>query len=281
MPGERQRRARHPRRGPLGAGVPAAACRSRRASRWPAWPTTRSTTTSWTGLPLLPHRRPAAARAAPAVDRGDAEPGRHRGPGAPGCSRRTTRRSPAGCLAAARTAWAAALANPADLRAGRGRHRRRRLRRRRRHRRVLLGRGRAVHHHRREAVTPTRSLASPLHTADVFRADGFDWSATARARPARPGHRAQRLPDRARGAGSRCVAGADKYLPTLRGQPVRHAVRPGQRALRLGLQQPGRSTTWWWWPPRTTSPATTEVPRRRAARAWTTCSAATRSTSPT
>ena len=60
--------------------------------------------------------RPAAARAAPAVDRGHAEPGRHRRAGGPAVRARTTARFAAQNLAAARTAWAAAQGQPGHLR---------------------------------------------------------------------------------------------------------------------------------------------------------------------
>ena len=96
-PGERQRRARHPRRGPLGARVPAEdAGPGRRAVRR-AWCTTRSHDANWTGLPLRPGRRPAGARAAPAVDRGHAQPGRRRGAGRPALRARTTGASRRSC----------------------------------------------------------------------------------------------------------------------------------------------------------------------------------------
>ena len=48
-PRARQRRPGHPRRGPLGAGVPAAHAGAGRASRSPAWRTTRSTTRTGPG----------------------------------------------------------------------------------------------------------------------------------------------------------------------------------------------------------------------------------------
>ncbi len=104
---------------------------------------------NWTGLPLRAAGRPAAARAAPAVDRGHAQPGRRRRAGRPAVRpvRRGVRRPAA--LTAAKTAYAAAKAHPAVYAEPDRRQRRRRVQRQRRHRRVLLGGGRAVPDHRR------------------------------------------------------------------------------------------------------------------------------------
>ena len=90
-----------------------------------------------------------SALPAPAQHRGDAEPGGQRRAGARASGRRSTRRSPTKCLAAAEKAWAAALAHPAIYADSAG-GRRRALRRRQRHRRVLLGGGRALRHHRED-----------------------------------------------------------------------------------------------------------------------------------
>ena len=201
--------------------------------------------------------RPAAARAAPAVDRRDAQPGRDRGPGGPAVRARTTRRSPARCLAAARDGVGRGEGPPGHATPPGRRHRRRRLRRQRRHRRVLLGGGRAVHHHRRDRPTADDVLASPLHTADVFAHRGLRLGLHRRARPARPGHRAQqpaRPSDRVRALRAR----RRRHVPAPRcaAQPYGVPYAPASNQLRLGLQQPVLNNAGRARPPPTTSPAT-------------------------
>ena len=238
---------------PAGSSSSCCACRCRPASRSPAWPTTRCTTSNWTGLPLAAAGRPAAARAAPAVDRGHAQPGRRRRPVRPAVRpvRRGVRR-PAAC-AAAQTAYAAAKANPARVRRPERRHRRRRLRRQRRHRRVLLGRRRAVPHHRRGGLPgrPDR-LAAPhrrrLHRhrastgAAPPRSAGSTWPPCRTDCPPPTGTgSAQSVVDRRRRATSpRCAA-------------RRTGCRcPATRAATSGAPTATSSTTRSCWPPRST-----------------------------
>ena len=235
---------------------------------------------AWTGLPLLPAPRPAssasctrpstaatlnlAATAAQAARVFRPYDRRVRRP-------RTWR--------AAQTAWAAAQGQPGDLRRPGRRHRRRRVQRRRRQRRVLLGRRRAVPHHRRAGEYRGRVLASPHHTGDIWRDRGFDWGNTAQLGRLDLATLPSPLPDRDRVRAS-VVAGRRPLPGHARGPPVRRAVRAGRQPVRLGLQQPGpqqRGRAGRRLRPHRPGP----VPRRRAGDAWTTCSAATRSTSPT
>ena len=120
-----------------------------------------------------------------------------------------------------------------------------------------------------------------VHTADVFGPSGFDWAWTAAARPARPGHRAeQRCPAGPRSAASVLERRRQATWPRSRPHAVRHAVRPdGNSTTGAPTHQVLNNLVVIATAYDLTGAA--EVPRRRAARAWTTCSAATRSTCPT
>ncbi len=212
---------------------------------------------NWTGLPLLPQRRPAAARAAPAVHRGHAQPRRDRRPG--GAAVRAVRRarSPAQSLAAAHdgvgggarptrpstptrpTASAAApTTTPTSATSSTGRP------------------PSCSSDHRRAASTGTTCSPRRTTPADIFGAARVRLGQHRRARPARPGHACPTgCPDRARVRQS-VVAGADTLPGHAEGAPVRHArTRPADEHVRLGLQQPDPQQRGRDGARRTTSPA--------------------------
>lgn len=68
-------------------------------------------------------------------------------------------------------------------------------------------------------------LSSPLHTADLFTADGFSWQSVAALGRLDLATVPNRLPDRDRTRRS-VIAGADKYLATARGQAYGVAYAP-------------------------------------------------------
>ena len=239
-PGERQRGARHPRRGPLGAGVPAEDAGAGRASRWPAWPTTRSTTRTGPACRCCRTDDPQQRELHPAVDRGDAEPGRRPPRRRPALYRpydRGVRRPKA--WPRRETAWAAAQGQP----------------------------GRATPPEpTAPAAAPTTTptsptsstgrppsctsppasrqfaddvLASPLHTGRHLRGRRLRLGHDGRARPARPGDRAEQAARPRRRCGSRCVDGRRRATwPRCRPQPYGMPYAPAEQHLRLGLQQP-------------------------------------------
>ena len=210
---------------------------------------------NWTGLPLLPHLDPQQRELHPVSTAATlnlaataAQAARLYAP--------YDRDVRGARLAAARTAWPAALANPDRLRAGVRRHRRRRLQRQRRRPTSSTGRPpsctsttgeKEYRRLRARLARSTPPTSSP--------ARGFDWAVDGRGRPPRPGHGAEpRCPAAPRCARS-VVDGADKYLAIQDGAPVRPAVRPGRQHLRLGLEQPGAQQPGRAWRRRTTSPA--------------------------
>ncbi len=236
---------------PAGSWSSCCACRCRPASRSPAWPTTRSTTRTGPAC-RCPARRPAAARAAPAVDRGHPQPGRHRRPVRPAVRplRRGVRR--------------AAAALP----------RRRPTPRPRPTRRCTPsptdGTGGGAYDD--NDVTDefywaaaelylttgaqtylTDLTASPHHTGDVFDAARLRLAERRRAGPPRPGHRAERAARRRPGP-----------RPRLGHRRRRHATSPSCAGRRTGCRCPvtptatsgaataTSSTTPWCWPPRST-----------------------------
>ena len=162
------------------------------------------------------------------------------------------------CLAAARTAWAAAQGQPGTAR-----------------RRPPTAPAAArtatttstdefywaaaeLYITHRRAGLPRRGHSPRRCTpADAFAPGGLRLALRRGARPARPGDRPQRLPRPGAGRGSSVVDGAPTATcRRIRRPGVRRRRYAGRRALRLGLQRPGRSTTWSCSPPRTTSPAT-------------------------
>ena len=187
----------------------------------------------WTGLPLLPGRRPAAARAAPALDRRHAQPGRHRGPGRPALRavrhgvRGPAARPPRDGLRRGARPTRPATRRPAD------------------------GTGGGAYDDDNvtdefywaaaelyittgeKAYQRRRARLAAAHR-DVFRAGGLRLGHTAAARPARPGDRAQRAARTGRGSAQSVVDGADKYLADQAASPYGHAVRAGQRTFDWG-----------------------------------------------
>ena len=245
-------RAGHPRRGPLGAGVPAAHAGARRqAARRHGPPQdprpeldrpaarARRTTRSRASCTRRPPRPPSTWPPPP--------------PSAPGCSPRTTRRSRPAAAPPRQTAYAAAKAHPAVYAEPDRRHRRRRVRRQQRHRRVLLGGGRAVPDHRR-ADLPGRPdrLAAP-HRRRVRRDGGFGWQSVAALGRLDLATVPNGLPaaDLARVRAS--VTAAADTLPRRRCAARRTGCRcPATPAATSGAATATSSTTPWCWPPRST-----------------------------
>ncbi|GAB3958073.1 hypothetical protein GCM10027614_74820 [Micromonospora vulcania] len=172
----RQRRTGHPRRGTLGVGVPAAHAGAGR-------PVPRRHGAPQDPRPELdrpaarPAGRPAAARAAPAVHRRHAQPGRHRRP-VRAALRPYDATFAARCATAATTAYAAAKAHPtvyASPSDGTGGG--------------AYDDGVVTDEFYWAAVELylstgaqtylTDLTASPHHTGDVFGAQGFGWQSTA------------------------------------------------------------------------------------------------------
>ena len=237
---------------------------------------------AWTGLPLLPQptTRSSASCTRRRPRRRSTSP-RPR-PRRPGCSRRTTRRSRAaepgrgadGVGGGRRPTRPSTPTRPTATAAARTT--------------TTTSPTSSTGRPRSCTSPPARSRVPRLPCSPrrctpptSWRAGGFDWGSTAAARPARPGDRAQR----AAGPGARCAAsvveGADRYLadaarPTPYGMPYAPAddlydwgsnnqVLNNRSCMATAYDITGEH----------------EVPRRRAWRAWTTSSAATRSTSPT
>ena len=180
---------------------------------------------------------PAAARTAPAVHRGDAEPGRHRRPGAPALFEPYDEAFAAECLAAARTAWTPRRWPTRTSTPPARRHRRRPVRRQQRHRRVLLGGGRAVPHHRREGVPRRGDLVAAAHRRRVrprrLRLGSAPPRSAASTWPRSP----TGCPTAAGCAHPWWTAPTSTW-PTSQASPYGIAVRAEQRHVRLGLQQP-------------------------------------------
>ena len=273
-------RAGHPRRGPLGAGVPAEdAGAGRQAARRH-------------GPPQDPRRgldRPAAAARTTTRSRATCTRRRPRPRStwprpprrAPGCSRRTTRRSRPARLAAARTAWRGRARPTRPIYAAARRRRRRPVRRQRRHRRVLLGGRRAVPHHRRRRSTAT--ACSPRRTTPPTSSDRPRLRLGAHARRS-AGSTWPRCRTGCR-AGPRC---ARRWSPARTGTWPRSGANPYGAAVRA------RPDNLFDWGSNnlvlnnmvvlaTAYDITGDATRTATAcsRAWTTSSAATRSTSPT
>ena len=216
----------------MGAGVPAAdagaggsAVRRDGPSQDPRLGLDRSA--------AAPAPRPAGARAAPGLDRRHAQPRRDRGPGGAGVPARTTRAFAAKNLAAAKTAWAAAKANPAiyaDPADG-------------------VGGGAyndadvsdEFYWAAAELFITTGGreyrdflLASPHHTGDIWRERGFDWGNTAAARPARARHAAQPAAGPRAGCGSPSSPAPTRYLATLKAHPYGIPYAPAENTYDWG-----------------------------------------------
>jgi endoglucanase len=167
---------------------------------------------NWTGLPLMPHADPQPRFLHPpstAASLNLAATGAQ-------CARvfaRFDRAFANQCLAAARKAWAAALANPERYAPAGG-----------------VGGGpyddtnvtdefywaaAELYITTGERAFKDFVLASPLHTADVFRADSFDWQYTATLGRLDLALLPNHLPNRSAVKAS-VLAGADKYLATQR-----------------------------------------------------------------
>jgi endoglucanase len=170
---------------------------------------------NWTGLPLLPHLDPQPRFLHPpstAATLNLAATGAQ-------CARvfhRFDHRFAHQCLAAARKAWAAAVANPALYAPGGG-----------------VGGGpyddtnvtdefywaaAELYITTGERQYKNAVLGSSLHTADVFRDDGFDWGYTATLGRLDLALLPNHLPNRSAVRAS-VLAGADKYLATLKAHP--------------------------------------------------------------
>ena len=104
------------------------------------------------------------------------------------------------CLARGPYGLGRGQGQPGHLRHGGRRHRRRPVRRRLRGRRVLLGGGRALPHHRREAVRRRGPGLAGAHRRRVP-GRGLRLEVDRRAGPARPGHHAQWTAGSRRGTG--------------------------------------------------------------------------------
>ena len=239
-PGERQPGARTSSTRPAGSWSSCSRCRCRPASRYAGMAHHKIHDADWTGLPLLPAPRPAAARAAPGrrPPRRSTWPPRRprraralravrpalrraarwprRGPPAPR-PRPTRPSTPPGPTASAAAPTTTTTSPTSST-------------------------GRRPSCTSPPARRSTGTTSSPRRTTPptCSRAGGFDWGNTAAARPARPGHGAQpRCPAAARVRPS-VVDGADKYLATAE-RPRRTACpyAPAEQHVRLGLEQPG------------------------------------------
>jgi endoglucanase len=170
---------------------------------------------NWTGLPLLPENdsqprfvHPPSTAATLNLAATGAQ-----------CARvyhRFDRAFAAQCLAAARSAWTAALANPAIYAPAGG-----------------VGGGpyddtnvtdefywaaAELYITTGERVYRDYILASPLHTGDVFRDDGFDWGYTATLGRLDLALLHNHLPNR-NAVKASVLAGADKYLAAIKAHP--------------------------------------------------------------
>ncbi|WP_203701111.1 glycoside hydrolase family 9 protein [Asanoa iriomotensis] len=76
-------------------------------------------------------------------------------------------------------------------------------------------------------------LASPLHTADIWRDRGFDWGHTAQLGRLELATLPNKLPDRSRVRAS-VVAGADRYLATARAHPYGIPYAPAENTYDWG-----------------------------------------------
>ena len=264
---------------PAGSSSGCSACRCPRASPYAGLVYHKVQDDGWTGLPLAPDEDPqtrqvhrpstaatlnlaaVAAKGARLWEPYDEE-------------------FAASLLESARTAWAAAVADPRPVRVRARRQRGRRpVRRQGRDRRVLLGGRRAVPDHGRRRVRRRRDRP-PRCTRRTSRArSAFDWQRTAALGRMDLALVPSELPDRDAVRDSVVDARRLRALPA--GQGVLRAAVPAvRRPVRVGLQRdhpqqrgdPGR---------RRGHHGRREVPRRPRWRASTTCWAATRSTSPT
>ena len=171
---------------------------------------------AWTGLPLLPADDAMARFLYPpstAATLNLAATGAQ-------CARvfaRFDRALAQRCLAAARTAWAAALANPAIYAPpppseGGGTYDDTNVTD------EFYWAAAELYITTGEKQYKDFVLASPLHTSDVFRADGFDWGYTATLGRIDLALLPNHLPGR-NAVRASVLAGADKYLATLKAHP--------------------------------------------------------------
>ena len=223
---------------------------------------------------------PAAARAAPAVDRGDAEPGRRRGPGGPPVRARTTRRSRHGTWPPPRPRgprprptrrstppadgvgggpyddddvtdefyWAAAE--------------------------LYITTGAKAY---RDAVARLAARTPPTSCAT----DGFDWGTPPQLGRLDLATVPNALPGRAPRCGPRWSTAPTATCATAAHPRLRPAVRARRRTRTTGARTAWSLNNLVVLATAYDLTGEAQVPRRRAARAWTTSSAATRSTSPT
>ncbi|CAM3587902.1 glycoside hydrolase family 9 protein [Kibdelosporangium persicum] len=177
----------------------------------------------WTGLPLPPHLDPKLRELHPVSTAATL----NLAATAAQCARlfsRYDRKFAARCLTAARQAWAAAKANPAIYASPSD----------------ATGGGAyddtnvndEFYWAAAELYLTTKGveyrdavLSSPVHTADVFTADGFSWQSVAALGRLDLATVPNGLPDRARVRQS-VIAGADKYLATARSQAYGLAYAP-------------------------------------------------------
>ena len=272
----------HPRRGALGAGVPAAHAGARPASRWPGMAHHKMHDAQLDRPAAAARGRPAAARAAPAVDGGDAQPGRHRRavraavrPVRHGVRRPVPGRGPDGLRGGqGQPGRAAPIRNDGN---GGGSYSDGDVSD------EFYWAAAELYLTTGEAAYLADVTASPHHTGDVFTSTGFGWGSTAALGrldlatvPERtPGGRAaahprrrcvdrrRRLPGHAarpRRTGCRCRATRAHYFWGANSNILNNAI-----VLATAFDLTGDAS----------------VPRRRRAGRWTTSSAATRSTSPT
>jgi endoglucanase len=186
---------------------------------------------NWTGLPLLPHLDPQPRHLHPVSTAATLNLAASAAQAAR-VFRKYDRAFAARNLAAARTAWAAALANPAILAD------------------PADGTGGGTYSDNEvsdefywaaaELYITTGAkefrdyiLASPLHTADIWRERGFDWASTAQLGRLDLATVPNRLPDRNRVRRS-VSEGADRYLATLEAHAYGLPYAPGDNTFDWG-----------------------------------------------